>query len=640
MFRFENEIYLNLLYLIPFFIFLFVINIILEKRKLVRLGQAAFVSKLMSDKSNFKKYLKFLIYLLSFSSLVIAIANPQMGTKLEKVKREGIEIIIALDISQSMLSEDVKPSRLERARQSIYNLIDKLVNDKLGLICFAGNSYLHLPLTTDYSAAKLITSTVSTDLIQSQGTAIGSAIELAEKSFSEKEKISKALVIITDGENHEDDAISAAKNIADKGIKVHCIGMGSLKGGPIPLYRNGNLTGFLKDESGNTVITKLDATSLQQIASVGGGNFIRINNETDIMDIIKNLSGMEKTEFETKIYKEYESFYQYFLALAILLILLENIISNRKNMFFDKLGLTSIQNKLSKGKLTVFIFAILLQSNYLSAADNTIYEGNKLYKDKKYKEAEKKYKEGIKNIENQKEIDQKLNNKKLIAKYNLANSLYKQDSSQNSMDYYNDIINSKTNDSLKFKSYHNLGNSYLKSKKYKESIDSYISALKINDKDQDTKYNLEYARKMLEAQQNQQQNGSGNQNQENKDQNKDNKDNQNKDGQNKDDKNSDKNKDGNKDKNGENKDQNKDGKQDNQDANKQNNDQNKQQNGQQGEQNQQQNNKEQNGKPQPRKAQISKDDAERILQAIQNNERKLLKEKLRENTKSKTGKKW
>lgn len=638
MFRFENEIYLNLLYFIPFFILLFIINIILEKRKLVRLGQSEFISKLMSDKSNFKKYFKFLIYLISFSSLVIAIANPQMGTKLEKVKREGIEIIIALDISQSMLSEDVKPSRLERARQSIYNLIDKLVNDKLGLICFAGNSYLHLPLTTDYSAAKLITSTVSTDLIQSQGTAIGSAIELAEKSFSEQDKISKALVIITDGENHEDDAISAAKNIAEKGIKVHCIGMGSLKGGPIPLYRNGNLTGFLKDESGNTVITKLDATALQQIASVGGGNFIRINNETDIMDIIKNLSGMEKTEFETKIYKEYESFFQYFLALALILILLENIISNRKSLFFEKIGLSSIQNKLTKnnitkGNLPIIILVFLLQCYSTLAADNTIYDGNKAYKEKKYKDAEKKYREGIKNIENQKEIDQKLNHNKLIAKYNLANSLYKQDSSQNSLDYYNDVINSKTNDSLKFKSYHNLGNSYLKNKKYKESIDAYISALKINDNDKDTKYNLEYARKMLESQQNQQQNGNGNQNQDNKNQNKDN---QNKDGENKNDKNSDKNKEDDKNKNGDKQDQNKYGKQDKD----QNKEQNKDKNGQQGEQNQEQNNKEQNGKSQPRKAQISKDDAERILQAIQNNERKLLKEKLRENTKSKTGKKW
>lgn len=647
MFRFENEFFLYFLYLIPIFIFIFIWNIISNKNKLSKLGNLNFINKLIPDKSNFKTNFKFIIQLLAFASIVIGLANPQLGTKPQKVKREGIEIIIALDISQSMLSEDIKPNRLERARQSIYSLTDKLVNDKIGLICFAGASYLHLPLTTDYSAAKLITSTVNTDLIQTQGTAIGSAIELATKSFSEGEKISKALVIITDGENHEDDAISAAKEAANKGIKVHCIGMGSIKGGPVPLYRNSNRIGFLEDENGNPVITKLDANALGQIATTGEGNFIRGNTtNTDIMDLIKNLSGMKKSEFETKIYLEYESYFQYFLALGLILLFFETLIKSKKSNFFKKINFISTS-------IFVLIFSmfILLDVSDLYSAENNTYEGNKLYKEKKYKEAEQKYKNSLKELNKKSEEDnsnKSIINKKEIAKFNLGNAAYKQDSTNNSIDNYLDIVNSTNNKELKSKAYYNLGNSYLKDKKYQESINSYINSLKNNPNDKETKYNLEYARKMLAAEQNQQ-----NQNKDNKDnkENKENKDkqDQNQDQQNKDKNNQDKNKDGKDNKDSKNE-QNKDNKQDDKksdDKNKdgkqnENKDKKDDKNGENGQQNQDNIDKTKQDQKQQaqRKPNISKQDAERILQAIQNNEKKILKERLRETKKSKTGKQW
>ncbi|MFY8160073.1 MAG: VWA domain-containing protein [Candidatus Kapaibacteriota bacterium] len=634
MFRFENEFFLYFLYLLPIYVIIFVWNIFSNKKKLSKLGNLDFINKLIPDKSNFKSNFKFIIQLLAFASIVIGLANPQLGTKPQKVKREGIEIIIALDISQSMLSEDIKPNRLERARQSIYSLTDKLVNDKIGLICFAGASYLHLPLTTDYSAAKLITSTVNTDLIQTQGTAIGSAIELATKSFSEGDKISKALVIITDGENHEDDAISAAKDAANKGIKVHCIGMGSIKGGPVPLYRNGNKIGFLEDDNGNTVITKLDANALGQIASTGEGNFIRGNTtDTDILDLIKNLSGMKKSEFETKIYLEYESYFQYFLAFGLILLFLEVLFNNKKSKFWTKINLSST---------TVFLLVIslfyILNVNNLYAADNNTFEGNKLYKDKKFKDAEQKYKNSIKilnkNAENDNN-DKSIINKKEIAKFNLGNAAYKQDSTNNSIDSYLDIVNSTKNKELKSKAYYNLGNSYLKDKKYQESINAYINSLKNNPEDKDTKYNLEYARQMLATQEKQ--------NQQNKD-NKEDKDSKNKQDQNKDSKDNKDGKDNKDSKDQQNKDdKNKDGK--DKKEGQQNENQDKKDNQKQGENGQENQDKldqekqKQNQQAQ-RKPNITKEDAERILQAIQNNEKKILKERLRETKKSKTGKKW
>jgi Ca-activated chloride channel family protein len=634
MFRFENEFFLYFLYLLPIYVIIFVWNIFSNKKKLSKLGNLDFINKLIPDKSNFKSNFKFIIQLLAFASIVIGLANPQLGTKPQKVKREGIEIIIALDISQSMLSEDIKPNRLERARQSIYSLTDKLVNDKIGLICFAGASYLHLPLTTDYSAAKLITSTVNTDLIQTQGTAIGSAIELATKSFSEGDKISKALVIITDGENHEDDAISAAKDAANKGIKVHCIGMGSIKGGPVPLYRNGNKIGFLEDDNGNTVITKLDANALGQIASTGEGNFIRGNTtDTDILDLIKNLSGMKKSEFETKIYLEYESYFQYFLAFGLILLFLEVLFNNKKSKFWTKINLSST---------TVFLLVIslfyILNVNNLYAADNNTFEGNKLYKDKKFKDAEQKYKNSIKILNKDAENDnndKSIINKKEIAKFNLGNAAYKQDSTNNSIDSYLDIVNSTKNKELKSKAYYNLGNSYLKDKKYQESINAYINSLKNNPEDKDTKYNLEYARQMLATQEKQ--------NQQNKD-NKEDKDSKNKQDQNKDSKDNKDGKDNKDSKDQQNKDdKNKDGK--DKKEGQQNENQDKKDNQKQGENGQENQDKldqekqKQNQQAQ-RKPNITKEDAERILQAIQNNEKKILKERLRETKKSKTGKKW
>lgn len=287
--------------------------------------------------SRYKKSIKFFTSFTAFAFIILGIANPQIGTKMEEVKREGVDIMIALDVSNSMKAEDIKPNRLESAKQEISHMIDKFQNDRLGLIVFAGDSYLQLPLTTDYSAARLILSTIDTDVVPIPGTAIGSAVKLAMKSFASGEKKHKVIIIISDGENHEDDAITTAKDAVEDGAVVHTVGMGSPDGVPIPVYQNGIQSGFRKDQDGNTVVTKLDEQALKQIAESGGGMYIRATNQQDELDtIFKNIQSMEKKEFGAKIFTEYEDRFQYSLAIGLLLLLIEYFISERKNRWLSK----------------------------------------------------------------------------------------------------------------------------------------------------------------------------------------------------------------------------------------------------------------------------------------------------------------
>lgn len=338
MFRFENIEYLYLLAGIPIFTLIFIISRILRIQKLKYAGDEALLSRLIPDVSGFKPLYKFILLMLGFGLAVVALANPQIGTKMEEVKREGIELIIALDVSNSMKAEDIKPNRLERAKQSILRLIDNLVSDKIGLIVFAGDAFLQLPLTTDYSAAKLMVTTIEPEMIATQGTAIGHAITMGMGSFSNQNDINKAMIIITDGENHEDDALSAAEDAASEDIIIHTIGMGSLDGAPIPLYQNGREIGYAKDKSGNTVITKLNAGMLQQIAAQTSGRFIRSSSsDPDLTTLVEEISSMDKKEFESKVFTEYEDRFQYFLAAALFIFLLEIIISSKKNKYIEKL---------------------------------------------------------------------------------------------------------------------------------------------------------------------------------------------------------------------------------------------------------------------------------------------------------------
>lgn len=339
LYEFEHPQYLYALALLPVLWLIFLAYRRWVKMAMLRFGDDELNNKLMQDRSAIRPHIKIILLLLAFALLIIAAAGPKMGTKLGNVKRKGVELVIALDVSNSMLAQDIKPSRLERAKQSISQLIDQLHNDRFGLIVFAGESYVQLPMTTDYTAAKMILGTLNTQIVPTQGTAIGSAIETASRSFTSDQGKNRAIIIISDGENHEDDALEAAKTAYEKGIVVHTIGMGLPKGSPIPV--NPNIPGsFRTDRSGKVVVSKLDETMLSQIAAQGGGKYIRANNtKVGLKELFKEINKLEKVEMESKLYSEYEEQFQYPLAAAIFLLFLELIFLERKNKYLKKIRL-------------------------------------------------------------------------------------------------------------------------------------------------------------------------------------------------------------------------------------------------------------------------------------------------------------
>ncbi|MFC2138228.1 VWA domain-containing protein [Bacteroidota bacterium] len=339
-FRFENIEALYLLLLIPVLIIVFIIIQLSRKRSINQFGQPELLKELMPDASLSRPILKFIVLLFALSALIFTIARPQFGSKLKEVKRRGVEIMIALDVSNSMLAEDIKPNRLERAKRAIANMVNKLDDDKIGLIVFAGDAYVQVPITTDYISTKMFLNSINPSLIPKQGTTIGAAIDLATRSFSTESELSKAIIIITDGENHESDAVEAARAASEKGIIVHTLGMGLPQGAPVPIQGYNN---YLKDRQGNTVISKLNEQMLQQIAVAGNGAYIRANNtETGLNTLFNEINKMEEKEIETKVYSDYEDHYQLIAGIALFFILLEIFILERKNKFLKNIKLFKI----------------------------------------------------------------------------------------------------------------------------------------------------------------------------------------------------------------------------------------------------------------------------------------------------------
>jgi Ca-activated chloride channel homolog len=331
LFRFANPDFLYLLLLLPVMVVLWILNEARKKRSLKKLGSQEFVRKLMPEFSGIRPNIKFFLQLLAISFVIIILARPQFGSKLEEVKKQGIEVIIALDVSNSMLAEDIQPDRLTRAKQALTRLIDNLDNDKIGLVVFAGDAYTQIPITSDYVSAKMFLSAINPDMVPKQGTAIGSAIELGIRSFSPGEGKSKAMIIITDGENHEDDPVSAAGEASKAGIVIHTIGIGSAEGVPVPVMVNGRRD-YLKDPDGNTVITKLDEDILKKIAVSASGNYVRASNTNIGLDeIFGQIRKMKKEDLESTMYTEYNDQFQIFAVFALVLLIVEFLIMDRKN---------------------------------------------------------------------------------------------------------------------------------------------------------------------------------------------------------------------------------------------------------------------------------------------------------------------
>jgi len=344
MFRFGHSEFLYMLAGIPALVIIYIIACQIKKKSIRKFGNPAVVSQLMPDISGLRSHLKFIILTLALITLIFALSGPQFGSRLKEIKRKGIEIIIALDISNSMRAEDIKPDRLERSRQAILRLLDQLENDRIGLIVFAGDAYTQVPITTDYDGARMFLNNINTDIVSRQGTAIDKAIRLASNSFTQDAEANKAIIIISDGENHEGDAIQAAEEANEKGIKVYTIGMGSHEGAPIPIKDAYYQQEFLKDRQGNVVTTKLNSKMLTQIAVAGGGKYYHATStNVGLNKLFGDLDKLDKVEIESKVYSEYEEQFPVLVWIVLGLIILDFLILERKNKWLKNIKIYKLK---------------------------------------------------------------------------------------------------------------------------------------------------------------------------------------------------------------------------------------------------------------------------------------------------------
>ena len=340
MFQLEEKIWFWALLIIPVIVVLFVLLQIWKRHAQGKFGNRSLLKRLSPNRSLFKSILKLAIWSLAIACLVIALVNPKVGTTLETVKREGVDIVFAVDVSKSMLAEDIAPNRLDKSKQLVTQIVNNLASDRIGIIAYAGTAFPQLPITTDYAAAKMFLQNMNTDMLSSQGTAINQAIELAKTYYNDEEQTNRVLIIISDGEDHSDEAASVAEEASEEGIRIFTIGVGSTKGGPIPIKRNGIVLNYKKDKQGETVITKLDEGTLKRIAEEANGVYINGQNTNQVIEEISDiLLKMDKKEFEAKQFADFKDQFQWFLGLAISLLFLDVFLLERKTAWLKKLNL-------------------------------------------------------------------------------------------------------------------------------------------------------------------------------------------------------------------------------------------------------------------------------------------------------------
>ena len=343
MFRFEEPTYLYLLLLLPLLAALFLYSNYRRRRAIKKFGDPELMAQLRPDASKYRPDVKFWIVFVAIGLFAVLLARPQFGSRLETVKRQGIEVIIALDISNSMLAEDVQPSRLQKAKRLVSQLVDKMENDKVGMIVFAGDAFTQLPITSDYISAKMFLETIDPSLISKQGTALGAAINLSTRSFTPMEGVGRTVILITDGENHEDGALEAAKAAVEKGIQINVLGVGMPEGAPIPIPGSND---YRRDREGNVVVTKLNEQMCQEIAQVGQGIYVRVDNSNAAQNAItKEINKLAKADVETQVYTEFNEQFQAIAWIILLLLLVEMLILERKNPLFKNIHLFSDKKK-------------------------------------------------------------------------------------------------------------------------------------------------------------------------------------------------------------------------------------------------------------------------------------------------------
>ena len=345
MYQFEEPIFFYILFAIPAMAVLFLLALLWRKRTQKKFATNSLLKKLAPNRSIFKSVLKFLVLSLALFCLSVALVNPKIGTKLETVKREGVDIVFALDVSKSMLAEDIAPNRLEKSKQLIAQIINSLAGDRVGIIGYAGSSFPQVPITTDFSAAKLFLSSMNTDMVSSQGTAITEAIAMAQTYYNDEEQTNRVLFIISDGEDHEGNVSSIVQEASEMGIRIFTIGVGSEKGAPIPVKRNGILQNYKRDQNNQQVITRLNLETLTEISSLADGQYIDGSNTKDVIEeVTAILNGMDKTEFEAKQYTDFKDQFQWFLLGALILLAIDVLLLERKTAWVKRLNLFNESN--------------------------------------------------------------------------------------------------------------------------------------------------------------------------------------------------------------------------------------------------------------------------------------------------------
>lgn len=341
MFKFASPEYFYLLLLLPLFYGILIYAKIIHRKRLAAFGNLLIIGRLMPEASWGKVRNKFIVLTMAFTLLVIALAQPQLGSKLKEVKKKGIELMLVVDVSNSMMAEDFKPSRIERTKYAINSLLDKFIDDRIGLVVFAGRPFVQLPITSDYTAAKSFVSYVSPGMIDAQGTDIGSALDLAGRSFSSQSDKNRAIILISDGENHDGNPEEVARQLGEKGIIISTIGIGTPEGSPITIGGE-----MMKDEKGEIVVSKLNEEMMKNVAYAAGGSYVRATNSSlGLNELVSQIKNLEATEFKSETYDEYNELYQYFVGLALILLVLEFSVLERRNRVISRIKIFNIEEK-------------------------------------------------------------------------------------------------------------------------------------------------------------------------------------------------------------------------------------------------------------------------------------------------------
>ncbi|MCM1079981.1 MAG: VWA domain-containing protein [Bacteroidales bacterium] len=469
--RFEDSTYLTLLLVIPVLFALRLWMLWLRGKALRRWGDKDLTVRQMPDVSRHRPLIKFCLMMGALALVIVMIARLQIGTKVSNEKRNGIEAIICMDISNSMLCEDVKPSRLDRCKMLVENMVDNFVNDKIGLVVFAGDAFTQLPITADYVSAKMFLQSTTPALIEDQGTDIAKAIELAQNSFTKQKNIGRAVIVITDGEDHEGRAVEAAKAAKKAGIKVFILGVGSKNGAPIP---NGE-GGYMIDNSGNEVMTRLNEDMCREIASAGSGTYIHVDNTNDAQERLNSeLSKMQKSEVSSVIYSEYDEQFQLVGLIAVLLLVLEVLVQEAKPSYQKAMN-------LFKKKHVAMIAVLFLLPVAVSAQNDRmlIRQGNRQFHSQQYEKAEATFRKAVAVNPNNPE-----------ALYNLGCALMVQQKDSMALGCFMKAGDLQSDRLRRAQTFHNIGVICQQNKQYGEAVEAYKESLRMNPKDNETRYNL------------------------------------------------------------------------------------------------------------------------------------------------------